>query len=344
MLHFSLKLTQRFWTCLLVLLLLPCSGVLMGQKAKNPSNVNPASPAKLQSIKNSLGMTFVKIPPGSFLMGSRDSSSISETRCNFCSGRGDVRCDSLTGRPHYSDKFECNKCNGTGRMKCPTCRGTGFLKSTQSDEFPNERPAHRVTISAHFFLQTTTVTQGQWKTVMGTKPWEGKQGVREGDDYPAFYVSWEDAQEFIQQLNIRGKDKYRLPTEAEWEYACRSGSVTKFFFGDDDNHLVDFAWFIKNCGEAGEDYPHRVGSKRPNPWGLYDMHGNVGQWCQDWMGPYPGSAQTDPTGPSSSGGRVVRGGYWNGSSRYSRSAWREDAVDPLSRTYPIGFRLVKSGR
>ncbi len=189
------------------------------------------------------------------------------------------------------------------------------------------------------------VTQGQWKAVMGTEPWKGKQYVQEGDDYPAVYVSWDDAQVFIDSLNARdGVSRYRLPTEAEWEYAARAGATTAYSFGDDVGELGEYAWYEANAWNAGEQYAHQIGQKKPNAFGLYDMHGNVWEWVEDWYdsGYYQDIPATDPKGPQTGSGRVIRGGSWNFSARFARSAHR-DYGPPESRDYDLGFRLVRTG-
>jgi formylglycine-generating enzyme required for sulfatase activity len=200
--------------------------------------------------------------------------------------------------------------------------------------------AHPVTISRSFYLQTTEVTQGQWKAVMGAAPWDWDPMVKKGDDFPAVDVTWKDAQAFLKKLNARHDGSYRLPTEAEWEYACRAGTNTVYSFGDDVERLGDFAWFEKNAWNIGEKWAHQVGTKQPNPWGLFDMHGNVWEFCQDWYSDQdPTGPQTDPVGPPTGSFRVERGG----------SVW-EDAPDSASRfrsghapnlRFPnVGFRLA----
>ena len=157
-----------------------------------------------------------------------------------------------------------------------------------------DQPLHRVTLTKSFYLGRTEVTQGQWKAVMGTTPWNSEKFVKEGDDYPATNVGWEDAVEFCRKLSEKEGVEYRLPTEAEWEYACRAGTTTAYSFGDDESQLGEYAWIEENTVDVGEKYAHIVGQKKPNPWGLYDMHGNVFEWCQDWYGEYPSGAVTDP--------------------------------------------------
>jgi formylglycine-generating enzyme required for sulfatase activity len=219
------------------------------------------------------------------------------------------------------------------------------------DAGDNETPAHRVTISKAFYLGKYEVTQAQWVSVMGSNP-----SYFKGRSNPVDKVSWDEVQSFIKKLNQKeGVNKYRLPTEAEWEYAARAGSTSTYSFGDDAEALRRYAWY-------GEDYDsgstHPVGQKEPNGWGLYDMHGNVSEWVQDWRGEnyYSGSPGTDPRGPSSGSHRVNRGGGWSDDARHCRSASRNSNV-PVSAspgwlvTMPdkggiynggLGFRLAFS--
>jgi formylglycine-generating enzyme required for sulfatase activity len=199
----------------------------------------------------------------------------------------------------------------------------------------DDETQHEVTITKAFYMQTTEVTQGQWKEVMGTEPWKGKQYVKEGPDYPATYVSWNDAVAFCNQLQLREKESktYRLPTEAEWEYACRAGTKTTWSFDDDQASLGDYAWYDGNAWRIGEKYAHQVGQKKPNAFGLYDMHGNVWEWCHDYY-------EKDPTGPARGSSRVLRGGSWFYSTRSSRSAYRNRG-DADNRDLIGGFRLVR---
>jgi formylglycine-generating enzyme required for sulfatase activity len=169
---------------------------------------------------------------------------------------------------------------------------------------------------------------------MGDNPSEFKDC---GDDCPVENVSWNDAQGFIKKLNeIEGVDNYRLPTEAEWEYACRAETNTEFSFGDEASELGEYAWYIDNSG----DRTHPVGTKKPNAWGLYDMHGNVIEWCQDWYADYPSNSVTDPKGPSKGEYRVLRGGSWLINARRIRSADRF-RNDPNYRYLGIGFRVAR---
>ena len=206
------------------------------------------------------------------------------------------------------------------------------------DASREETPRHSVTISRAFYLGKYEVTQEQWVAVMGTNPSRFK-----GRTNPVEQVSWDDAQAFIRRLNAKeGGSRYRLPTEAEWEYAARAGATGKFCFGDDDDQLGRYAWFEGNSGEK----THPVGQLRPNAWGLYDMHGNVWEWVQDWYdGSYYGrSPSTDPRGPATGTGRVFRGGFWDSVARYCRAAARNNYTygTPGYRYDSLGFRLARS--
>ena len=212
--------------------------------------------------------------------------------------------------------------------------------SEQADD--DEQPVHRVELTEGFWMGRTEVTQGQYERIMGEEPWSGKDYAREGDEYPASYVSWHDAREFCETLTERAEGTYRLPTEAQWEYACRAGKQTAYSYGDDPDRLGEYAWYSANVHEAGEEYAHRVGQKKPNPWGLYDMHGNMYEWCRDWYGAYPEGRVTDPTGPSSGDERVLRGGAWRSPAWACRSVCRIN-LTPDSPWSSNGFRVVCVG-
>lgn len=231
--------------------------------------------------------------------------------------------------------------------------GTFFMGSDDSDTEAkdDEKPRHKVTISKPFYLSRYEVTQEHWESLMGNNPyslartygsrWDSlleKPGRFKGPKNPAT-VSWNDAQAFITKLNaLEGHERYRLPTEAEWEYAARAGSTTKYSFGDDAGTLGRYAWY-------GEDFEngstHPVGQKEPNAWGLYDMYGNVWEWVQDCYDAryYMKSPSTDPTGPQSGSKHVVRGGSWHETADDWRSAFRRDYPSDY-RGISIGFRLV----
>ena len=223
------------------------------------------------------GMKFVKIPAGSFMLGSFDSEP----------GRGD-----------------------------------------------DESPRHKVTLQS-FYIQTTEVTQAQWVAVMGSNP-----SHFQGDDLPVENVSWNDVHDILRELNVLDPGKgYRLPSEAEWEYACRAGTRFAYYSGADESDLASVGWYVGNSGSK----THPVGQKLPNTWGLYDMHGNVREWCEDWYhnsyegATEDGSAWVSPTGSY----RVLRGGSWYNNPGGCRSAVRHGYG--LAYRYGfIGFRLVRN--
>jgi formylglycine-generating enzyme required for sulfatase activity len=207
--------------------------------------------------------------------------------------------------------------------------------------YSNEGPQHQVTITRGFWLGKYELTQGQWTSVMGTRPWADSAYVQEDPSHPGVYISWEDVQSFIVKLNqAEVLQAYRLPTEAEWEYACRAGTTTRWSFGDDESQLQNYAWYSDNAGDVDERYAHEVGTWLPNPWGLYDMHGNVYEWCWDWYGSYSSGAQVDPMGPSSGSDRVFRSGCFNCLARSSRSAFHT-GMPPRTRDDIVGARLVR---
>ena len=212
--------------------------------------------------------------------------------------------------------------------------GKFMMGSPDSASFPpNQKPQHQVRITKPFFLGKYEVTQEQYEKVMGTNPsafsksglYSEKFADRDTGDLPVEMVSLADAQEFCRKLSELPGEKeagrhYRLPTEAEWEYACRAGSTTKWCFGNDQSRLGNYAWYRKNS----EGETHQVGRKNPNAWGLHDMHGNVWEWCTDWhdVEYYRNSPTDDPTGPSEGSDRVSRGGCCLNQAHYSWSATR----------------------
>ena len=268
-----------------------------GKQVPTPLETPPAKPNTTitfpPSITNSIGMEFVLIPAGEFMMG-----TTKEQLDAIASGDQNYR---------------------------------NWIK--------NETPQHRVIISQPFYMGKYEVTQAQWQAVMGDNP-----SYFKGDNHPVERVAWDDAQQFIQRLNEREKQTNgilcRLPTEAEWEYAARAGTTTLYSFGNNEAHLKDYAWYIENSG--GRTHP--VGKRQPNIWGLYDMHGNVAEWVQDWYAAdyYTQSPLHDPQGPATGADRVIRGGSWGYDARYVRAAYR-GADDPGSRDEYLGFRCLSSG-
>lgn len=234
----------------------------------------------------------------------------------------------------------------------PIPGGTFFMGSPKTEEGrrPSEGPVHEVRIS-RFACTRHPVTRRLYTEITGSDPgWPSGQA----DDRPANNVSWHDAVAFCNQLSEREKlapcyqtdgeevtwdqtaDGYRLLTEAEWEYACRAGTATRYSFGDDDRQLGEHAWF--EASSNGE--PRPVGRKAPNPWGLHDMHGNVYEWCWDWYGSYMESALSNPVGPPAGEGRVLRGGAFDGPPNFLRSAYRL-RIQPSLRYGDIGFRCAR---
>lgn len=200
----------------------------------------------------------------------------------------------------------------------------------------NETP-HKVTLTEPFYLGATEVTNAQWKAVMGEVP---RQSKWRDADRPIGHVSRGDALAFCEELSAMPGERsagrvYRLPTEAEWEYACRAGSTTKYSFGDDGSLLGNFAWFRDNSNRQ----KHPVGQKLPNAWGLYDMHGNVWEWCSDRARKYGHGAVTDPRGMSTGLAFVARGGNGADAAAFCRSAYRIE-LNPSSRGDFLGFRLA----
>ena len=201
---------------------------------------------------------------------------------------------------------------------------------TEKDRRANEGPQREVTISKPFYMGICEVTQEQYEHIVGSNP-----SYFKGAKNPVEQVLWEDAVEFCKKLSAKTGKTVQLPTEAQWEYACRAGSATKYCFGDAEPELGDYAWY----GDNSDMKPHPVGQKKPNVWGLYDMHGNVWEYCQDWHGAYAEPAKTDPTGSASGSYRVLRGGVCLYNASYCRSAYRYISV-PFSRFSYRGFRLV----
>ncbi len=205
--------------------------------------------------------------------------------------------------------------------------------ANEAGRYDNEGPVHHVKLASAFYMGKYEVTQKQWRDVMGTSP-----SYFKGDNLPVEQVSWNDVQDFIKKLNEKeGANKYRLPTEAEWEYAARAGTTTRYSFGDDESKLGDYAWYRENSGGK----THEVGQKKPNPWGLYDIHGNVREWVQDKYHHDYNGAPTDGNAWEGDGSvRVGRGGSWGSFAGNCLSANRR-LDDPGNRYRVLGFRLLR---
>ena len=202
----------------------------------------------------------------------------------------------------------------------------------EADPDGDASPPRKVTLTQPFYLGKFEVTQEQWEKIMGGNPSHFKGAKR-----PVESVSWNACQEFLAKLQERTGRKFALPTEAQWEFACRAGTTTRWSFGDLDSRLGDYAWF----GDVSGRTTHAVGKKQPNAWGLYDLHGNVAEWCADWYAKYRDARgqATDPSGPAAGDSRVARGGAWGDDSGYLRSTYR-NCNGPDGANEGIGLRCA----
>ncbi len=242
----------------------------------------------------------------------------------------------------FSESFKHKATNSIGQTFVYIKPGMFMMGSPLNEkERKDHERLHKVTLTKGFYMHITEVTQGQWKAVMGSNP---SRFEHCGDDCPVENVTWNDVQKFIHKLNKRSSKKtYRLPTEAEWEYAARAGTTTPFNSGDylstdDANYNGEKPYSSCSKGQYRKK-TISVRSFQPNSWGLYDMHGNVWEWCQDWLGDYSISDVIDPTGPPRGSLRVIRGGSWHFPLRYCRSAYRYGGDVDGHAPY-LGFRLV----
>jgi formylglycine-generating enzyme required for sulfatase activity len=220
-----------------------------------------------------------------------------------------------------------------GKFLMGSPKGDMGAANDESDRAPNNPAQHEVTLSKPFLIGVTEITQEQYQQVTGTNPSHFK-----GADLPVDSVSWEDATRFCKMLSDKTGKVVRIPTEAEWEYACRAGSTTRYFHGDDPDseELADHAWYEVNAGRK----THPVGLKKPNAWGLCDMGGNLWEWCQDfYAGPYEDKSVTDPKGPAAGGIRILRGGCWE-TGRLSCRSTNRGGMIPGRATSRFGFRVV----
>ena len=207
-----------------------------------------------------------------------------------------------------------------------------FGKKISYPYIPNESPVHEVTLEG-FWMGKCEVTQAQWEAVMGSNPSNYTY-----PDHPVERISWHQATEFCRKLSVQTGMKFALPSEAQWEYACRAGSPGERFFGDSENNIADYAWYAGNS----KGQHHAVGTRKPNAWGLYDTYGNVWEWCQDSMqNNYRGApANGDAWVLRGATYRVIRGGYWGDAAKYCRSAYRHRFLSDKSKKN-IGFRIAR---
>ena len=240
----------------------------------------------------------------------------------------DVPCVGLGGEVQEFEVGSC--CFKMIRVE----HGTFMMGATREQKNPNdyEKPAHQVTLTNDYYIGETQVTQALWQAVMGNNP-----SSFHGDNLPVVSVSWDDCQKFIQRLNKKTGKTFRLPTEAEWEYAARGGKKSHHTQYSGSNKIKDVAWYDGNSGSK----THPVKTKHANELGIYDMSGNVWEWCQDWFGNYGSDAQTNPTGPKSGASRVRRGGCCSYDACFCRLSCR-DLNSPVYRYYYLGLRLVLS--
>jgi len=214
-----------------------------------------------------------------------------------------------------------------------------FVMGSAKTQLQDQKPPHPVTISRPFYLAKYEVTQEQWQAVMSNTP-SIHRGPHYPDSakYPVENVSWDYCQLFLNRLKEKtGGREFRLPTEAEWEYACRAGTTNDCYFDDSNTPLADCAWFSENAASQ----THPVGMKKPNAWGLYDLYGNVWEWCGDVYAPYPSNAVTDPVGPGWGTLHVLRGGAYNSIPKHISSSYRHDLESGDSYRY-YGFRVALS--
>ncbi len=247
---------------------------------------------------------------------------------------------------HIGEAVETTNSVGMKLRLIPAGEFTMGSPETEPFRRPPEGPQHRVRLTQPYYLGATEVTQAQWVAVMGSRPWQGQPNVKEGDEYPASYVNWHEAIEFCRKLSAQEGENYRLPAEAEWEFACRAGTTSAWYFGDDVLQLEQYAWFDSNTKNVQVYSAQAVGKKKPNPFGLFDMHGNVFEWCQDVVpagAEYPQrlGVTVDPVMNVSGDMHATRGGGWDWNGYDIRSALRGAAVAEF-RSERDGFRVVRT--
>ena len=244
------------------------------------------------------------------------------------------RMESLPKAVHQGISYQTFYVNGVSFQMAKVVAGSFYMGATseQKNPYSDEKPKHKVTLTRNYYIGKTEVTQALWKAVMGSNP-----SRFNGDNKPVECVSWNDCQTFISKLNTATGRQFRLPTEAEWEFAARGGNNSRHYQYSGSNSLYDVAWY----GDNSSNTTHDVATKQANELGLYDMSGNVWEWCSDWYGNYSSNTQYDPAGPTSGSYRVYRGGSWDDDAGYCRSSGR-GRYNPGFRYYSMGFRLALS--
>jgi len=236
--------------------------------------------------------------------------------------------ENLLVSPFSEAKADLGKGIKLGLVLIPEGKFKMGSPESEKDRRENETQ-HEVTLTKPFYIGKYEVTQEQWQAIMGENP----SSINKGANLPLTDVSWEDCQEFIKKLNAKTNGGYRLPTEAEWEYACRAGTRTAYSFGES---------LTRGDANYGSSSAKAVGSYKPNAFGLYDMHGNVLEWCEDWYGKYPAGAVTNPKGPADGRYRVVRGGSSYDLAYRARSSDRLGSLEPTRVADTVGFRLART--
>jgi formylglycine-generating enzyme required for sulfatase activity len=294
---------------------------------------------KTLDLGNGVKLELVLIPAGRFMMGTpeHENPAVGKTMVGVSGGImfvvlvvWQIRARRKRKRPQFSMAFMLLMTFVAAVGVWGGVRWNEALK--HPDDFSSEHPAHPVTLTQAFYMGKFAVTQEQYQQVIGTNPSNFK-----GKDNPVEQISWDDTQAFCKKLSESTKQTVRLPTETEWEYACRAGTATTYHSGDAEADLDRVAWYYANSKST----THPVDQKEANAFGLYDMHGNVWQWCQDWWddGYYSKSPAENPQGPAHGARRVLRGGSWGNAPLDCRSA-RRDRIDPDGRDRIIGFRVV----
>ena len=298
----------------LVITVLGCSELIQSEPNQTDQVGVPEGDTHTIYLPNDVPLHLVRIPEGTFMMGSPEE--------------------------------ERNQFNSEGPQEQQPIDTVWPWKVWCSQ---NEGPQHERTINA-FWMGKYAVTKAQWEAVMGTRPWEGSYYVLDHPDSPAVWVTWHNAREFIDALNQhmvqtdQEPGDVRLPSEAEWEYAARAGTTTRFYWGDDPDYtqINDYAWWEGNTRDEGNEYAHVVGQKLPNAWGLFDMAGNVWEWCEDdWHDNYEGAPTDGSAWVDSPRGsrRVQRGGCWIFPGGHCRSAYR-NSLNPSFSNFICGFRVA----
>ena len=253
-------------------------------------------------------------------------------------GRQGTRCFGFTIRPVYDDipdPYFVVKINDTLSINMAYVEGGTFTMGAMEGDTQanaNEKPAHQVTLNYDYYMAQTEVTQALWKTVMGN---DNNPSTIKGDNLPVNNVLWEEAQAFVEKLSQTTGQNFYLPTEAEWEYAARGGKKSKGYLYAGSNKVDEVAWYNSNSGGV----THPVAQKMSNELGIYDMSGNVWEWCSDWLAPYTAEAQLNPTGPATGECHVYHGGGWDHSQSYCRSSHRRITISGYVQQ-ALGLRVV----